>query len=272
MISQLVNGMWTAPVNSGKPLNTPGQDVFFVLQANGIRGYYASSAAGGFGNEDIYIVNFEKIKRGPKLAVLKGKIFDEKTGEPVAAEIEIANNQNLNEKFSLNSNSSTGNFLLTLPSGKNYGITVNGIGYLFHSENFFMPDSADYIEIEKNIGLKKLEVGSTIVLNNIFYDFDKSTLRNESVNELDKLADLLTQNNTITIELSSHTDGKGAEDYNVRLSQARAQSVVDYLKGKGIPESRLIPKGYGKSKPVATNETEEGRQLNRRTEFKIISK
>jgi outer membrane protein OmpA-like peptidoglycan-associated protein len=199
-------------------------------------------------------------------------IYDEVSKAPVEATIEIIDNSNSDNKFTISSNSESGNYLLSLPAGKNYGISVNAPGYLFHSENIYMPDTSDYTEIEKNIGLKKLEIGNTIVLNNIFYDFDKSTLRSESVNELEKLEALLTQNNTLTIELSSHTDGKGTDEYNLKLSQARAQSVVDYLKAKGIAESRLIPKGYGKSKPIASNDTEEGRQMNRRTEFKIISK
>jgi outer membrane protein OmpA-like peptidoglycan-associated protein len=109
------------------------------------------------------------------------------------------------------------------------------------------------------------------VLNNIFYDFDKATLRDESKSELEQLVKLMNDNSTIRIELSSHTDNKGSEDYNIRLSQGRAQSVVDYLVKNGISNERLVAKGYGKSMPVATNETDEGRQQNRRTEFKILS-
>lgn len=270
--SKFENGKWSVPENLGKPLNTQGDDVFFVLEANGLKGYYASSAPGGMGNVDIYFVSFVPVEKGPKLTILKGMIYDEVTKAPVEATIEIIDNSNSDNKFTISSNSESGNYLLSLPAGKNYGISVNAPGYLFHSENIYMPDTSDYTEIEKNIGLKKLEIGNTIVLNNIFYDFDKSTLRSESMNELEKLEALLIQNNTLTIELSSHTDGKGTDEYNLKLSQARAQSVVDYLKAKGIAESRLIPKGYGKSKPIASNDTEEGRQMNRRTEFKIISK
>ena len=111
-----------------------------------------------------------------------------------------------------------------------------------------------------------------MVYDNIFYDFDKSTLRPESISELDRMVLLMSQNPTIKIELSSHTDNVGSNEYNITLSQARAQSVVDYLISKGISKDRLVAKGYGKSIPIATNDTEEGRQLNRRTEFKILSK
>ncbi|MFM7078738.1 MAG: OmpA family protein, partial [Bacteroidota bacterium] len=111
-----------------------------------------------------------------------------------------------------------------------------------------------------------------IVLNNIFYDFDKASLRKESISELDRLTELLKDNPSMRIELSSHTDSKGTDEYNVKLSQMRAQAVVDYLKYRGVNAERLVAKGYGESKPVATNDTDEGRQLNRRTEFSILSK
>jgi outer membrane protein OmpA-like peptidoglycan-associated protein len=170
------------------------------------------------------------------------------------------------------SNSTTGKYLVSLPSGKNYGIAVKREGYLFHSENFDLPASADYQEVEKNIDLKKVEIGQTIVLKNIFFDFDKATIRSESANELDRLIKLLTENPTLKIELGSHTDSKGSDDYNQKLSQSRSQSVVTYLIGKGISTDRLVAKGYGEVMPVATNDTEAGRQENRRTEFKILSK
>lgn len=122
----------------------------------------------------------------------------------------------------------------------------------------------------KVIELKKVKVGRTIVLNNVFYDFDKATLRPESSTELDALVQLLKDNGKLRIELGSHTDDKGADDYNLKLSDARAASVVDYLAGKGIAQDRLVAKGYGESAPVASNETDEGRQQNRRTEFKVL--
>jgi outer membrane protein OmpA-like peptidoglycan-associated protein len=161
---------------------------------------------------------------------------------------------------------------VSLPSGKNYGLAVKRDGYLFHSENFDIPASADYQEVEININLKKIEIGQSIVLKNIFFDFDKATIRSESANELDRLIKLLTENPTLKIELGSHTDSKGSDDYNQKLSQSRSQSVVTYLINKGISTDRLVAKGYGETVPVATNDTEAGRQENRRTEFKILSK
>ena len=140
------------------------------------------------------------------------------------------------------------------------------------NENFNIPASAGYNEITKDILLKKVAVGVKIILKNIFFDFDKATLRPESASELERLAKLLNDVPTLQIEISGHTDNKGSDDYNQKLSHKRARSVVENLISKGISGGRLEYKGYGESEPIASNDTEEGRQLNRRTEFKVLRK
>jgi len=300
--STLVDGHWTEPVNLGYPINTPDDDVFFVISASGKHGYYASFNASGYGEKDIYMVTFlgdekpvvlnnednllasaaEPIKerviappmeiRTAQITILKGVITDEKTGTPLEAAIELVDNTKNEVIANFNSNSTTGKYLVSLPSGKNYGIAVKAEGYLFHSENVDIPASAAYQEIVRDVALKKIDVGSKIVLKNIFFDFDKSTLRPESTNELERLTNLLNENPTLKIEISGHTDNKGSANYNQVLSESRSKTVVDYLIAKGIKADRLTYKGYGLSQPMATNDTEEGRQLNRRTEFKILSK
>ncbi len=295
------NGKWSEPENLGYPINGPDDDVFFVISSSGHHGYFASSKQGGFGDKDIYKITFlgpekepllanednllasvaapvsefkvEKIvSAGPKLTVLKGVVIDDKTKEPLEAAIELIDNSINQVIATFKSNSVTGKYLVSLPSGKNYGLAVKRDGYLFHSINFDIPVIAEYQEVEVNINLKKIEVGQSIVLKNIFFDFDKATIRSESANELDRLIKLLTDNATLKIELGSHTDSKGSDDYNQKLSQSRSQSVVTYLIGKGIASDRLVAKGYGETVPVATNDTDAGRQENRRTEFKILSK
>ena len=295
------NGKWGEPVNLGYPINGPDDDVFFVISGSGNHGYFASSKQGGYGDKDIYKITFlgpekppvtmnednllasvaapvsefkaEKIvSNGPKMTILKGVISDAKTHQLLEAAIELIDNT-LNEVIAtFKSNSTTGKYLVSLPSGKNYGIAVKKDGFLFHSENFDLKASEEFQEVEKNIALKQIEVGQSIVLKNIFFDFDKATLRPESANELDRLIKLLTENPTLKIELGSHTDSKGSDEYNQKLSQSRSQSVVNYLIGKGIATDRLVAKGYGETVPVATNDTDAGRQENRRTEFKILSK
>lgn len=295
------NGKWGTPVNMGYPINGPDDDVFFVISGSGHHGYFASSKQGGYGDKDIYKITFlgpekppvllnednllasvtapvtefkaEKIvSNGPKMTILKGVISDEQTKQPLEAQIELIDNTKNEVIAVFKSNSTTGKYLVSLPSGKNYAIVVKKEGYLFHSENFDLPASADFQEVEKNIELKKIDIGKSIVLRNIFFDFDKATIRPESANELDRLIKLLTDNPTLKIELGSHTDSKGSDDYNQKLSQSRSQSVVTYLIGKGISADRLVAKGYGETVPVASNDTDEGRQQNRRTEFKILSK
>jgi outer membrane protein OmpA-like peptidoglycan-associated protein len=268
------NEKWSKPSNLGSFINTEKDDVYFVLTADGTTGYYASIQKDGLGETDIYSINFVRTEKeiGPALTLLKGTITDEITGDSLYSKIVIKDLEKNEEVTTIYSNSETGKYLVSLPSGKNYGISVNADGYLFHSENVNIPLSTGYQEIIKDVQLKKIEVGKSITLNNIFYDFDKSTLRTESVSELDRLVLLMTENSTIKIELSSHTDNMGSDEYNMTLSQARAQSVVDYLITKGISKDRLVAKGYGETKPIATNDTDDGRQLNRRTEFKILSK
>lgn len=295
------NGKWSEPENLGYPINGPDDDVFFVINGSGHHGYFASAKQGGYGDKDIYKITFlgpEKapllmnednllasvaapvsefkadkiVSNGPKMTILKGVVTDEQSKQPLEASIELIDNGKNEVIAVFKSNSTTGKYLVSLPSGKNYGIAVKKEGYLFHSENFDLPETANFQEVEKNIELKKIDIGKTITLRNIFFDFDKATIRPESANELDRLIKLLSENPTIKIELGSHTDNKGSDDYNQKLSQARSQSVVTYLIGKGISGDRLVAKGYGETLPVATNDTEEGRQQNRRTDFKILSK
>jgi outer membrane protein OmpA-like peptidoglycan-associated protein len=162
--------------------------------------------------------------------------------------------------------------LVSLPSGINYGIVVRQEGYLFHSENFDLPAGAAYAEVVKDIALKKLDIGVKVVLNNIFFDFDKASLRPESTSELERLQKLLAETPALRLEISGHTDNVGNAAYNKDLSQRRAKAVVDYLVQKGVSKDRLTFAGYGDTQPVAPNTTKGGRQLNRRTEFKVTGK
>ncbi|MDR2564199.1 MAG: OmpA family protein [Prevotellaceae bacterium] len=295
-------GKWSEPENLGFPVNTPDDDLFFVLSANGKHGYFSSAREGGKGDHDLYMISFlgaekqlignsedmliayrtnpvsEKVVEeavelpSSNLTLLKGLIRDNDTKNPVGASIILVDNLKNMVIATLESNSKTGRYLVSLPSGINYGISVKSEGYLFHSENFDIPAARGYQEVVKDIDLKKFDIGSKIVLRNIFFDTDKSTLRPESVYELTELLNLLKERPTLKIELSGHTDNRGSAAHNQKLSDDRAKSVVDYLTSKGIDASRLSHKGYGFEQPVASNDTEDGRQLNRRTEFKVIAK
>jgi len=296
------NGKWSEPENLGYPINTPENDVFFTISASGKHGYYSSVKKDGYGDKDIYMITFlgpekpvalsneDDLLAGnaggvsdvmvasavavnkTKMTLLKGIITDTVTHQPLEASIELVDNVKNVVIADFTSNSKTGKYLVSLPSGTNYGIAVKAKDYLFYSENFNIPDTATYQVVEKNVALQPLNIGSRIVLKNIFFDFDKATLRSESTAELDRLINLLTTYGNLKIEISGYTDSKGSQAYNQKLSESRSKSVVDYLIAHGIPSARLTYKGYGMDDPIATNETDEGRQLNRRTEFKIIGK
>lgn len=293
---------WSEPENLGYPVNTPDDDVFFVTNASSRHGYYASFNGEGYGEKDIYMVTFLGVEKpmvmnnednllasqaapvketviAPVLAIkeaqltiLKGVITDDLTKQPLEATIEIVDNLKNVVIASFTSNSATGKYLVSLPAGRNYGIAVKKDNYLFHSENFDIPNTAAYQEVVKDVALKNIAVGSKIILKNIFFDFDKATLRPESTNELERLTKLLNDVPTLKIEISGHTDSKGADEYNKTLSNNRAKAVLDYLVKAGIAAGRLTSVGYGEEQPIATNDNDEGRQLNRRTEFKILSK
>ncbi|PCJ89102.1 MAG: peptidoglycan-associated lipoprotein [Flavobacteriales bacterium] len=296
------NGKWSKPENLGYPINSPDDDVFFVLSGSGRNGYYSSFKTDGAGEKDIYKITFlgpEKpvqlntednllasltapVKETVieptveiskvRLTILKGFFKDKETLDPIVAAIEIINNADGSIVSNFTSNSSTGKYLVSLPSGKNYGLAAKAEGYLFHSENFNIPLEAAFMEVHKDIFMKKIKVGETIVLRNIFFDYGKHTLRPESTYELERVLKIMVDNPTIKVEISGHTDNRGSDSFNQKLSGNRAKSVVDHLIGKGIPSARLIYAGYGETQPIDTNDTEEGRQLNRRTEFKILEK
>ncbi|MFN3404029.1 MAG: OmpA family protein [Cytophagaceae bacterium] len=292
------DGSWSEPENLGYPINTADDDIYFVLSADNKHGYYASEREGGQGETDIYIISMPEPEKladvntkkpvetkepGKKkllpvaqvaafnpITILKGTIRDALTKDPLEANLVIVDNDKNEVISELKSNALTGGYLIVLPSGKNYGIAVERKDYLFHSENFDIPESANYQEVVKDVDLKKVAVGTKIVLRNIFFDFDKATLRPESTAELERLVQLLQSVPNMKIEISGHTDNKGSAEYNKNLSEKRAQAVVNYLAGKGIDAKRLKFAGYGFDRPMATNDTEEGRQLNRRTEFEIL--
>ena len=219
------------------------------------------------------IIKKDSVKKQEfNLTIVKGVVTDASNGKKLQAEIEIFDNEKNKNILTAKSNSSTGKYLVSLPSGKNYGMQVAKQGYLFHSENFNIPIVKGYQEIIKNIKLYPIKKDVKIILKNIFFDTDKSILRPESFAELDRLKKLLNKNPKISIEISGHTDSQGTYKHNVKLSASRAQAVVDYLISKGISKARLTSRGASWDEPISTNETKEGRQLNRRVEFKIVKK
>lgn len=266
-----LDGKWQTPVNLGSPINTANDEINIVINASGTTGYLSSDKEGGFGGQDLYSFTLDERIRPTPVTYIKGKVQDENTLAPLQTKIELID---LNTKQTITSTTSdpiTGEFLACILTGSNILMNVSHPHYPFYSENFQLKKTYTELEpFEKNILLKKPEIGESFVLRNIFFDFDKSDLKPESNVELDKLVNYLKTNKSIVIEIGGHTDNKGSDTYNEQLSLSRAEAVYQYLISKGIKAERLSYKGYGESKPIADNNTEEGRAENRRTEFKII--
>lgn len=272
--TEMYLGAWKQPENLGFPVNTPDDDVYFVVAANGTNAYYASVTDKGFGEKDLYKVTFlsEADKPVSKMSVLKGYITDAGTKAPLSAYIELIDLNKQERIGSYITDSKTGKYLVSLPAGRKYGAFVYADGYLFESNYFDIPDSSTFKEITLDVEMKSLEAGNNIVLNNIFFDTDRFEVRNESEMTLNQIMKLMNDYPTLFVEISGHTDTDGKDDYNLKLSENRAKSVVDYLISKGVDPKRLSYKGYGETRPIAPNNTAEGKSKNRRIEFRINSR
>lgn len=259
---------WAAPRNLGYPINSTDEDMYFVYSADGSKGYMSTALrSDGLGERDIYVVN--RPKHSKHMIVLNGKVLDEESNKPIEAYITVTDLEK-NEVIGVyNSNSHTGRYVLALEYGKNYSIQFESNNFIFHSENVNVNNNEVIFQEQKNFKLKHIKPGNSLVLNNIFFDYNKFDVRNESLPELDKLLDFMKKHKHIYIEISGHTDSVGNAAYNLKLSQKRAASVENYLVAHGIPKKNLRIQGYGEARPVADNGNENGRRLNRRTECLI---
>jgi outer membrane protein OmpA-like peptidoglycan-associated protein len=267
----LPDNTWSEPVNLGYPINTYADEMSLVVNAKGDKAFYSSDRAGGYGKDDLYWFNLPETLRPQSVTYMKGRIFDAKDNTPLEAFFHVVDLKTGNVVVSSSSDVKTGEFLICIPTSSSYALHAQRRNYLFYSENFELKDV--YTDIEpyvKDIFLKRIELGESVVLNNIFFDTDKSDLKPESEIELKNILQLLMDNPRMRIEISGHTDNIGSKEHNLALSQARAKAVFDYLVNKGIKANRMDYKGYGFSVPIASNESDEGRTQNRRTEFKII--
>jgi outer membrane protein OmpA-like peptidoglycan-associated protein len=261
---------WSDPVNLGEPINTPDWDAFFTLDAGGEYAYMTTSTS-GYGESDIVRVKLLEIERPKPVLLVSGNVYNKKTKEPLSASLVYETLPDGTEAGNGISNPSDGSFKMVLPYDKNYSIRASADKFFAISENLNLDSlvKAGYKEIHRDLYLVPIEIGQVVRLNNVFFDFDKWDLRPESFVELDRVVKLMNDNPTLEIEMSAHTDSKGTDEYNITLSENRAKSVMNYILSKGIAENRITSHGYGETQPVATNETDEGRQLNRRVQFKI---
>lgn len=294
-------GLWSKPMNLGYPINTPNDDIFYSEVPGGKNAYYSSNRESGLGGMDIYKIIFlgsekdmhigevEDLVAGAKFPydniyfvpvakldadtslLMRGFINDSENQKPVIAKIELID-RDKSEVIATAISDSTGNYSVKLPEPKDYGVEIIAKGYLLYLDIVDLSMRTYDEVVVKNFLLDRVEVGAKVILQNIYFETGKATLKPESYASLDNVVKLLESNETIRIEISGHTDNVGSLSTNKRLSTARAKAVVDYLIKNGISADRLEYKGYAFSLPIAPNSTAEGRAKNRRVEFKVLSK
>ena len=263
---------WSTPVNLGYPINTYGNEEGLIVNARGQTAYYSSDRSSDQARDIFYFDLYEDV-RPVKVSYMKGRVYDAETKKRLGARFELINLNTATPIMVSTSDPETGEFLVCIPANADYALNVSRTGYLFYSDHFETKQvyarTAPYL---KDIPLQPIKVGERIILRNVFFEYNKHDLKYESRVELNKVVKLMNDNPTLVVELSGHTDNTGTAEYNQTLSENRAISVRNYLIEKGIDENRMTFKGYGLTMPVATNETEEGRAANRRTELKILQK
>ncbi|WP_229374698.1 OmpA family protein [Fibrella rubiginis] len=299
---------WSKPQNLGPTTNTDGYDAYYSISALGDLAYLTTfknvGTEGGKGGDIVQIrlrslmpprsadsttlaqtpgqlgggKNPNDLTRPDPVALISGKVIDQKTGRPIAAEIIYSTLPDGAEAGRATADPTTGEYKIILPYGKKYSIVTVAPDFIAEGANVDLtggpPDpNKGFQEIKgKELRLTPIREGESIPLTNVFFDTGKAILRDESAPELDRFVAVMNENPKLVAELSGHTDNVGSNELNAKLSQDRADAVREYLIGKGIEPDRLTSKGFGETKPVAPNDTDEGRQRNRRVEFLIVKK
>ena len=267
-ISRKVDTGWTKAENLGYPINTENNDNGLTVSYDGKTAFLSSARDSGFGGLDIYSFGLPKNIQPQLITYIRAMVMDASTKQLLNASYTIVDLETGREVYkgvALN-----GNFFLSIKANRNYAFQIQKEKYLFYSQNINLKEASELRPYELNVLLEPILSNSKVILNNVFFDFDKSELNSASFMELDKVVELLQKNPAIRIEISGHTDDKGDVKYNQALSQKRAESVVNYLVQKGVAKLRLIAKGYGEEQPIISNDTEEHKAMNRRTEMKVL--
>lgn len=295
------NGAWSTPENLGYPINTPDDELFYITDQSGTYGYYSAIREEGMGAKDIYKVIFlgeekelitatlDSLVAGPgerktgfltlpgmpvldTTIVVTGRVLDTIGGvTPVLARLAFIDTDRGSAQSTVITDGE-GFFTARLPEAKVYGVEINATGYLYFLDILDLLGESGDQPVYQDFFLQKIEVGTRVVLENIYFETGKAVLRPESYDALDQVYRFLENNPGIRLEISGHTDNTGSLRINQKLSRDRAKAVVDYLLGRGIPQEMLAYEGYADTQPVAPNDTPGGREKNRRVEFKVLSK
>ncbi len=262
-------GNFSLPRNLGYPINTIENEGSLVITADGSTAYYAADQADSRGGLDLYTFTMRPDVRPVKTLWIRGKVFDANTKKGLPSSMELTD-ISTRQVISQVQTDETGNYLITLPVGRDYAFNVNRKGYLLFSERFALSEKAPDSTYHIDIPLQPITANASVVLKNIFFETNSTVLNEKSQVELDKLVQMLKDNPSIGIQINGYTDNIGKAADNLKLSNGRAQSVVTYLIKNGIDAKRLKFQGFGADKPIADNKTEEGRAQNRRTEVIVL--
>lgn len=287
---------WSQPVNLGNPINSSKWDAYFAIDAKADYGYFASTQ-NAVGGTDLVRIKLDESQKPKTVSLMYGKVFNAKTKEPMDVQIlfdELPGEINAGNAVS----GPDGNYKITLPYGKKYAVRAAKDNFFSVVDTLDLSNTDSYKEINRDLYLtpvdsvaklgpdgkpirkdidevgdgEDLEEGTVVGLKNIHFDFGKPILRADAFEELNKVVKLMKKNPDMRIELSAHTDNIGGYTTNINLSKDRANAARQYLLSKGVDAARIVIKGYGEVKPIASNRTAEGRQLNRRVEFVILKK
>ena len=275
------NGNWGTPLNLGYPINTRFDENSLMVDATGDLAFFASNRTGGFGDLDIYYFELPEQFKPVKTLYFDGFVYDKTTKNPIPGKFSLIDLKTGKEVVRAEADRVSGIFTVSLPTNCDYALNVSYPGYTFYSANFNMKLPVNQEVVHMDIPLIPINSIETVTLNNVFFALNQAVLQEESFVELAKLSLFLKANTALTIEIGGHTDTRGDEKENMKLSEARAKAVVDYLITQGIEVKRLQYKGYGETQPKISDdainllktdkEKEKAHQQNRRTEYKILN-
>jgi outer membrane protein OmpA-like peptidoglycan-associated protein len=263
---------WTKPRNLGPNVNSPDFDAYYVVSAAGEDAYLVSTRNGTANSKDIFRISLTPQFKPEVVTLVRGQVLDAATKKPVNAVIKYENLLTGEEIGVAETNPVDGSYTIVLPSGVHYGYRAEAPNYLAESDNLDVTDKEKYSEVKQDLYLVPFAVGQTIKLNNLFFSQSKYYLRENSYPELQRLVRTLKEYKTVEIKIEGHTDNQGDPALNLKLSQDRVNEVKKYIVSKGISSTRITTEGFGDTKPVASNDQEETRKLNRRVEFRITKK
>lgn len=274
------DGTWSKPENLGYPINTQYDENSLMVSPDGEIGFFASDREGGFGDLDIYYFEMPENLRPTKTLYFEGNVFDVTNNNPIPGKFQLIDLKTGEEVIYSEADKVDGSFMVSLPVDREYALNVSYPRYNFFSKNFDMTSPEGQESVQMDVPMVPITNSQPVILENVFFDLSKATLRPESFVELNKLVSFLKENSFIKIELAGHTDTRGDAGKNQILSQKRAKSVYEYLISKGIESSRLSYKGYGETQPKISDaeiaklpsekEKESAHQANRRTEYSIV--